>query len=283
MASNRNIKGLPRGSTLKIASWNLDWYRPDPKARASAALAHLRLSFGEEPGHFVVMLQEVRRESLRAILEHAWVQRNFILSNVNPPESVYNDIPGSSFVIKEVKWEAERYFTLMMVSRTLPISNCFRIPFATAMGRDALVVDIPILKSGLSFSRDSLRLCTTHLDSTWYGKAYRPGQLAVISALLKGASAIGDRIIGGLVGGDMNAVDGSEHSYHRAAEVDLKDAWEDEPAPHIPVPKPLQKDTTYGRARGNTWGYQSSRSRERKRIDKFLYTGSLEIVAVNEA
>ncbi|KAK7224008.1 hypothetical protein V2G26_012011 [Clonostachys chloroleuca] len=171
----------------------------------------------------------------------------------------------------------------MMVSRTLPTSNCFRIPFTTGMGRDALVVDIPVLNAeGMNF-KESFRLCTTHLESLWGGKAYRRCQLASISALLKGALTPANNIIGGVVGGDMNAIDRSEHDYHRAAEVDLKDVWEDEPAPPPPVLKPFKKDTSYGRVRGNTWGYQSARQRDRKRMDKFFYTGSIKTFAVDDA
>jgi hypothetical protein len=80
----------------------------------------------------------------------------------------------------------------------------------------------------------------------------------------------------------MNAIDAPEHELHKADNVDLKDVWEDVPAPPNPVLKPFQKDTTYGRARGNTWGYQSDRSRTRKHLDKFFYTGQVETMALTE-
>jgi len=89
------------------------------------------------------------------------------------------------------------------------------------------------------------------------------------------------RIIAGLVGGDMNAIDRSEHELHKASDVDLKGAWEDTPAPPVPVLRPFQKEFSYGRARGNTWGYQSRSKSERKRMDKFFYIGSIETVALN--
>ncbi|KAF2271692.1 uncharacterized protein EI97DRAFT_462575 [Westerdykella ornata] len=72
-------------------------------------------------------------------------------------------------------------------------------------------------------------------------------------------------IIAGLVGGDMNAIDAPEHELHKASEVELKDVWEDAPAPPIPVLKPFQKDFTYPR-----------------RMDKFFYTGLVETVALTE-
>lgn len=230
------------------------------------------------------MFEEVCRESLQAILESSWVQRNFVLSNSEPPESLYTEIIGDSFVLKQLDWNATRYFTLMMVSRHLAVVNCFRIPFVTHMGRDALVVDLSVFKpGGPPRPGESLRLCTTHLESLWGGKAYRPGQLALISTLLKGGPTVKSKIIAGLVGGDMNAIDRSEHEFHKASDVNLRDVWEDVPAPPVPVLKPFQKDFSYGRARGNTWGYQSNGKRDRKRMDKFLYTGSIETVSLNEA
>jgi tyrosyl-DNA phosphodiesterase 2 len=79
----------------------------------------------------------------------------------------------------------------------------------------------------------------------------------------------------------MNAIDKSEHLFHKASDVDLEDVWEEIPAPPIPVLKPFQKDLSYGQARGNTWGYQSNDKWERKRMDKFFYTGSIETVAIH--
>lgn len=81
----------------------------------------------------------------------------------------------------------------------------------------------------------------------------------------------------------MNATDKSEHLFHKASNVELKDVWEDIPAPSIPVLKPSQKDFSYGQARENNWGYQSNGKRERKRMDKVFYTGSIETVAIHEA
>jgi tyrosyl-DNA phosphodiesterase 2 len=90
------------------------------------------------------------------------------------------------------------------------------------------------------------------------------------------------KIVAGLVGGDMNLIDKSEHEFHKRDDIDLKDVWEDVPAPPISKLRPFQKDLTYGRVRGNTYGYQSDKNRERKRLDKFFYTGSLETVPFSE-
>ncbi|KAH8742602.1 hypothetical protein F5883DRAFT_595720 [Diaporthe sp. PMI_573] len=282
-AEHSSHRGLKRGCLLKVVSWNIDCFSPDPAARASAALGELKRLFGDPPGHLVVMFQEVCAESLQAILEDSWVQGNFALSNKRPPNSLYADVPGESFTLRILDWDAAPYFTLMMVSTDLDVVKCFRAPFMTSMGRDALVVDIPIKDTKeAKHSTESFRLCTTHLESLWEGKIYRRGQLATISALLKGTPTLGSQIVAGLTGGDMNAIDRLEHEFHREKDIELRDVWEDFPAPSIPILKPFQKDISYGRARGNTWGYQSNGKRERKRLDKFLYTGSMEATALNE-
>ena len=273
---------LGRDRILKVMTWNIDHSSPGQEARAVAALKHLRALLEKAGDSHVIMLQEVCRESLQEILNCSWVQQNFALSNVAPPESLYTDIAGESFILKKLRWSAAPFFTLMMVSRDIPITGCFRVPFMSIMGRDALVIDIPVSLDGdCSEEERCLHLCTTHLESL-DAQPFRAGQLGLISKLLKGTPHTASRVIGGLVGGDMNAFDQSEHEIHKTIDVDLNDVWEDVPAPPVPTLKPFRKDLSYGQARGNTWGYQSNRGRTRKRLDKFLYTGSIEMVAPNE-
>ena len=270
------------GSILKIVSWNLQWSTPDPARRVTAALDHLQDRFGTAPGPLVVMLQEVCQESLQALLENPWVQRNFNMTDSTPPRSIHDDVHGDSFVFKKLYWEAKPYFTLMMLPKSLRILDCFRVPFVSRMGRDALFVDIPISAGGQSISGRSVRLCTTHLESLYGNETHRSSQLATISKLIKETRAKDHENIAGFVGGDMNAITPSEHNLHRTNEVDLRDVWEDIPAPLVPVLKPFQKDMSFGQARGNTWGYQSKESSTRKRLDKFYYTGHLETVPLSE-
>ncbi|KAI9769853.1 MAG: hypothetical protein M1840_003847 [Geoglossum simile] len=132
------------------------------------------------------------------------------------------------------------------------------------MGRDALVVDFPVFYPG-----------------GW--KGLPPQSASPDFSVAERDTNYGSKIIAGLVGGDMNAIDRPEHEFHKASDIDLKDVWEDVLAPPVPVLKSFQKDFSYGRARGNTWGYQSNSKRERKRMDKFFYTGSIETVALNSA
>jgi hypothetical protein len=51
----------------------------------------------------------------------------------------------------------------------------------------------------------------------------------------------------------------------------------------LPIPKlkSFQKDLTYGRARGYTWGKQSRNGLEGgKRLNKYFYTGSIDAIAI---
>ncbi len=239
---------------------------PDRRKRALSAMTHLKDVFGDPPPPSVIMLQEVDSDSLAAILEHSWIKKNFAISNVDAPE---------------------RYFTLIMVSQHLQAESWFRFPLPSNMGRDALVVDVPISPIGgdSEHSKRILRLCTTHLESLWEdeGHELRPRQLAQISALLKAPSKHGVEIVGGLVGGDMNHMSPLDLTCHKTSVIDLRDVWEDTPPLPSPRLKPFQKDLTYGRAKGNTWGYHSERPRTRKRMDKFFSTGSVDTEALGEA
>ncbi|KAH6962215.1 hypothetical protein BKA56DRAFT_623522 [Ilyonectria sp. MPI-CAGE-AT-0026] len=139
--------------------------------------------FGEEPHGLVLMCQELRQESREAVLEDRRARQNFDLSDTEP--SAWFD-GGNKFL------GSGTYFTAMMVSKPLPISNCFRVRFVSKMQRDALVVDTPISEDHEpNESEELLRLCTTHLESLYAGKEFRFRELEVISALLKSDVAQG--------------------------------------------------------------------------------------------
>ncbi|KAL8670080.1 MAG: hypothetical protein Q9168_005365 [Polycauliona sp. 1 TL-2023] len=275
------------GDLLQLVSWNMNIVTPAAAARMSAALEELRAHFTARPAKLVVMFQEIRDDTLHAIMANPWVRTNFVLSNreVLPSSSTY--AVGKSFVMTQPEGTVAPHFTLMMISKDMTVVNCFRSPLLSSRGRDALVVDIAIRdRGGEAHSTKVLRLCTTHLESRLRARHYHLAQLSDIAALLKGVSALGCTIVGGIVGGDMNAYDNSEHELHKTDEVYLRDAWEDDPPPPPPPhppPKSTPNDLTYGRAQGNTWGYQTipRRTNQSRRLDKFFYTGSVEPVAIH--
>ncbi|KAL9607937.1 MAG: hypothetical protein Q9167_007198 [Letrouitia subvulpina] len=254
-----------QGKLLRIVSWNINFMAPGSARRAFAIMSHLEEIFGDSPPSLVVMLQEVNSQSLAAILTHAWVRNNFVLSNIEAPQ---------------------RYFTLM-TSRRVQAKTWFRVRLPSQMERDALVVDIPILPSENRLEQTSqiLRLCTTHLESLpeVESQEWRPLQLVQISALLKAPPTPRAQIVAGLVRGDMNPISPLDTTSHEAENVKLHDIWEEKPRPPIPQLKPFQKGFTFGKARGNTWGYQSRAAKSRKRLDKLICTGFVDTFPLSKA
>lgn len=267
-------------NTLKIVTWNLDWRLPDPAKRATAAMRHLESLFTKRPGLLVVMLQEVCLESLQALRNNPWVQENFVMTDSDLPKSIHDEVEGDSFIMREELWKPAPHCTIMLLPKTLRILSCFRVPMVTAMGRDALVADISV--SDEPQARKAMRLCTTHLESLPGTNPYRFSQLAMISILLKERRISEHKNIAGVVGGDMSAMEFSDQGMHRKPRVSLKDVWEDAPKQPLPELVPGEEDPTYGRARGDTFGYQSQYPSIRKRLSKFFYTGKVDSIALSK-
>ncbi|KAJ4112137.1 hypothetical protein NW768_011716 [Fusarium equiseti] len=240
--------------------------------RATAAIARLQTIFGQDPRSLVVMLLEISPESLDSIMKDDWAKENFILSDTEVPstDDGYSD-------------EKADHFTLMMISRNLPISNCFRETCLETDGK-TLVVDIPVSMSedrGPESSEQSLRLCTTHLGRDHEDRQY---ELISVSDLLAGFSSHGQYVLGGLVGGNLAPLTKSEKKMHRNPDIDLKDVWEHEAA-QVPAAFTRSGSDVYARLggqKGHTWGYHSDKKRIGRRLDTFLYTDSIETVALEE-
>ncbi|GBE88373.1 hypothetical protein SCP_1301880 [Sparassis crispa] len=94
-----------------------------------------------------------------------------------------------------------------------------------------------------------MRIANTHLESLPQGTPVRPGQLALISRLLKQPD-----VDGGVVGGDMNAIAPSDARIH--LDAGLLDAYTGHPNDH----------------NGFTWGYQPLSEYPPARLDKLFYT-----------
>ncbi|KAI5925589.1 hypothetical protein F4810DRAFT_659196 [Camillea tinctor] len=196
---------LKRGHTLKVASWNLFSPSANIGARASAALTYLRTMFGQKPHDLVIMLGGVLKESLRAILDDKWVQENFVLSDVKPPDWLCE----LSRDPEERYWKSNADLSLMLISRDLPIAKTFRVPYVPNMRSNVLIVDIPVSSEnqGLDQPKRLLRLGTTDLDLGGLGRRLEElysQQQAVISTLLAGVKSK-DIIHGGLVDGGMDS------------------------------------------------------------------------------
>ncbi|KAI9691891.1 MAG: hypothetical protein M1822_007964 [Bathelium mastoideum] len=270
---------LERGCALRIVSWNIGsgfW----ATERTTAAMRYLKNNLGNETKSTVIMLQDFIHKSVQAILNDRWVQQNFTVTNVDDAQGMFVDEADKVLTFKMIR-PAKHPLTMMLVSKDISIEKCFRVPLITEMGRHALVIDIPIKNEDLSQpAKQCLRLCTTQLESHYDEKGYRPSQLALISSILKEKSTSPYKIAAGIVGGNMNALDKTEHEFHKREDVGLRDVWLSHSLPPVPKLKPIEKK--YGRAKGNTFGYQSIKRQEGMRSDKFFYTGRLEVVPLEE-
>jgi hypothetical protein len=306
---------LRKEETLRLISRNIDPVSLNRAERATAAIDHLRGGFGErspssppsisstssqpqpQPRPLIIMLQGVRGDSLHAILAHGWVQDNFIISGIVTPDPAR-------------QW----HFNLLLVSRGLKTltsgddgEGWFRMRLGNNPDHYALFVDIPIASSAgkqgsASTGRKTeerievLRLCTVNLGPPPYeGQDRRPLMLAAVAAQLRDplpAGTGGVKIVGVVVDGDMNSLCARDVARHRAGDVSLRDAWEEPASPNAPNCRDdstrrfsgsgeTEKDKTYGRERGHTYG---SRENWTKGPGKFFCHGeSLEMHAIHGA
>jgi hypothetical protein len=292
---------------LRLVSWNINSVSPNRTERATAAMDHLRKRFDKQftpsptssqpqlpLSPLVIMLQGVHKDSLTAILAHNWVQNNFVISTIVAPDPA-----------------RQGHFNLLLVSRGLKTltsggdsEGWFRIRLGNHPDDYALFVDIPIASSSrkqgsASVERKAeegmevLRLGTINLGPPpREGQDRRPLKLAEVAARLRAslpAGTGGVRIVGGVVGGDMNSLCARDVTRHQAGDVILRDVWEEPASPNyqydstssFPGLGETAKDRTYGRERGHTYGYQSSCKCKAKRSDKFFcHGGRLEMHAI---
>jgi tyrosyl-DNA phosphodiesterase 2 len=252
MPSPVSKRCLNQGSLLRVVSWNIDSKEVGRAARASFAMDYLENIFRDASSPLVIMLQEVHRESLSAIVKHQWVRDNFAVSNVHV---------------------ARNFTTTIMVSQYIQTDRWFRIPLRGLTDRDLLAVDIPISspKGESEHTRRILRLCTTHLDL--FKDEGKPNQLAQVSALLKAPPTRYFEILAGLVGSNLNQDCSFSALSRKAGIVDLCDVWDDTTYPPTRI---LRRPTR------NTKGYRKPNVRSAKRIDNFLYTGMIDAGPLSE-
>lgn len=136
----------------------------------------------------------------------------------------------------------------------MSISKVFRVHYEhTDQERDALCIDIQAIDD------QTIRICSTHLESLIANPPLRPKQLAAAAKLMREADS-------SILGGDLNAIQPFDKTLH--SDNDLKDAY-------------LETGGKEDDQTGMTWGQMAAtRERERfglTRMDKLLYYGNLEV------
>ncbi|KAK4157475.1 be34ec7d-0e68-46fe-bb6a-05f4e13c29ca [Chaetomidium leptoderma] len=255
----------PRSFRFSVLSWNIDFMRPLGDARMSAALKHLQSLVSGKPDPSIIMFNEMTKSDLGLIKRADWVRDGYNITDAStehweaPSYGKYitcssknlthtqptNQPPPSSGITG----------TCMLIPHTLPIKSLFRVHYErTSMQRDALLVDVALPQA------QTLRLCTSHLESLRATPPKRPSQLATAARYLREAHA-------GVIGGDLNAIESFDRTLH--AENDLKDAY-------------LENGGVEGEEGGMTWGQMAGRAgRERfglSRMDKILFCGGVKLV-----
>ncbi|KAI0300932.1 Endonuclease/exonuclease/phosphatase [Russula brevipes] len=224
-------KTLP--TSLILITWNVDFAQNNASPRLTAALDHLQF--------------------------HAFPEYN----GGQPPPCI---ILLQEISSPEAGWpQGARYGTATLVARCAPLAGSACVPYEEShMCRNALVTDV--LVGGAEPHARVLRVVNTHLESLPEGTQRRVSQMGVVGRLLKEAG-----IVGGIVGGDMNAIAPSDEAL--AEENGLADAWE--------RTRSARGDDGEGDAGegeeeedGTTWGYQPRSRFPPGRLDKILYTES---------
>jgi tyrosyl-DNA phosphodiesterase 2 len=248
--------------TITVLTWNIDFMRPLPKERMSAALAYLGsyISSSVDSSHAVIILfQEMVASDLKLIQTAEWIRERFYTTDRDT-----NNFKGGY------------YGTHTLIDRRLTIRDVFRVRYgATRMGRDALFVDVAFpspqpatvpmgpLPPNTEERRQekTIRICCTHLESLVSASPLRPLQMATVSSFMQSPT-----VHGSILAGDLNAIQPFDRTLH--TENSLQDAY-------------IELGGLEDSEEGFTWGQMAGKqSREQygcSRMDKVLFCGKVAV------
>jgi tyrosyl-DNA phosphodiesterase 2 len=240
--STSSAMPLPRSTSFTIISWNIDFVADFSGERMRAALTHLSTLLPSAPKHTILLFQEVENPAQEALLEHEWVREHFLVSDMTP--------------------KRDRYYTLSLATKDVPIATVSRHRYPrTNMGRDVLILDIPLEGGGC------FRVANTHLESLPHpGVEIRPQQMAVVARFLKE-----EGVVAGLVAGDMNCIRPEDEELARGC--GLGDVWN------------VKKEMAGGmvdESEGFTWGYQPPCEFPPGRLDRVFFCGDIRLESIEE-
>ncbi|KAK3943524.1 5'-tyrosyl-DNA phosphodiesterase [Diplogelasinospora grovesii] len=226
-------------SSFTLMSWNIDFMQILTDERMRSALNYLHTLVKDATRPTVIMFNEMLESDLEIIQAQDWVQQDYHITDIS---SKY--------------WASTIYGTCILIPKSLPIKSVFRVHYEkTNMDRDALFVDIPLP----NINSETLRLCSTHLESLRATHPRRPAQLQTAAKFMHQADAA-------VLAGDLNAIQDFDKTLH--TENNLKDAY-------------LESGGEEGDEAGATWGQMVQQwQRDRYglgRLDKMLFCGNLEL------
>jgi len=232
--SRRDKEGVPP-SKVQIVTWNIDFQAQWPVERLMAALNHLEVEVfdcrdGEPPPPCCILLQEVHARVLPDLLRNEWVRANFFVTPIDAK-----------------KWPSDTFGNVTLVERSIKVLNASLLKFGgSSMRRSAVISDLK-LRTPAGGDDIAVRIINTHLESLQQGAEARPFQLRLCADMLKD-----DKICGGVVAGDMNAISPTDETL--AQQNGLRDSW--------------WRTSDHS---GNTWGYQGGGDFPKGRLDKILF------------
>ncbi|KAI4605612.1 hypothetical protein J4E83_010504 [Alternaria metachromatica] len=235
--------------SFRLVSWNVNADAPLPKSRMSALLQVVKTTGAAD----VVLLQEVSREQLTALLEDTWIQRDWYMS----------DIDDSAF-------GTQKFISITMVSRLwvitdgIQLGTIWRVAFPSRFGRDALCCDLILNSSSKQTSGKEptrVRLINVHLDSLPINPSMRPRQVFICASYLGAAGR-------GIIAGDFNCILPEDDDL--VSNNGLADAWAE-----------LHPNDS-----GHTWGVYGEQSFPPNRLDKVallnLHPSAMRILQTSE-
>ena len=237
-------------TSLTLVTWNVDFSKPRTMQRLTSALDHLEKKLTEDKGGkpppCLILLQEIHADAFDSLLAHPWVREWFMV------------VPGRT---NEGWPQGAWYGTVTLIARSVKLTASMYVHFEESwMHRNALVTDV--LLGGAEPRARVLRVINTHLESLPEGTPMRVVQLRVIAELLREGKTVSGGV-GGIVGGDMNAIAPSDATLPE--QNGLLDAWKEK--------KKRDGQGVEGED-GMTWGYQPPCQYPPGRLDKILYTDS---------
>jgi len=224
-------------TSLTLVTWNVDFSKLNNE--------------GGKPPPCLILLQEIHVEAFDTLITHPWVREWFMVVPGRPNEG----------------WpQGAWYGTVTLIARSVKLTASMCVHFGESwMHRNALVTDV-LLGGGAEPGARILRVINTHLESLPEGTPRRVVQLKVIAELLEQGKTVSGGV-GGIVGGDMNAIAPSDATLPE--QNGLLDAWQEK---RKRDGKEVEGDDND--EEGMTWGYQPPCQYPPGRLDKVLYTAS---------
>ncbi len=230
--------------SLIIVTWNIDYHGHYVVERLHAALEYLQkdvfecLKDSDSPGPCCILLQEVQTRALREIRTNEWIRRHFIMTPIDNTKWPHSFENGN----------------ITLIEKSIFIHDAYILKYGmTDMARSAIIVDVRML-SRLGTQR-RVRIINTQLEGNLDGGEFRRQQLKECAKLLKRSKSqqnLAPAQSGGLIAGDMNALDADADEVVRSFEL-------------VDSVAPLKDESE-----GHTWGYQGGMHCRKARLDKIL-------------